>query len=86
MVYTGKISDKTRRLWSCIIDEKERVGYFVQRNREKMSHKRIFRDEIGQENEASHGKKRSEGPIVIGRGSKELASGKRLHVMLTIAY
>ena len=76
MVYTGKISDKTRRLWSCIIDE----------NREKMSHKRIFRDEIGQENEASHGKKRSEGPIVIGRGSKELASGKRLHVMLTIAY
>ena len=24
--------------------------------------------------------------IVIGRGSKELAGGKRLHVMLTIAY
>ncbi len=85
MVYTGKISDKTG-LWSCIIDEKERVGYFVQRNREKMSHKRIFRDEICQENEAFHGEKRSEGPIVIGRGSKELAGGKRLHVMLTIAY
>ena len=51
-----------------------------------MSHKRIFRDEIGQGNEAFHGEKRSEGPIVIGRGSKELAGGKRLHVMLTIAY
>ena len=31
-------------------------------------------------------RKRSEGLIVTGRGSKELAGGKRLHVMVAIAY